>query len=165
MTQRASVFAVAALGAVLVVAILVLPDPDLCPNAAATRDAEATAVRVTAKLELGRDVAAGCRTLTDAAAVVAALNRRPPEPKSAAAAELALTREERPYREVINWVVVALAENPAEREAALDRLEAEFRQVRPGEEPLPEPDPAAVEALLARARERLDTVERRSHGP
>jgi hypothetical protein len=158
MTQRVSVFGVAALEAVLVVAILVLPDPDLCPNPAATRDAEAAAVRVTAKFELARDVAAGRRTLTEAAALVAALNRQAPEPKSVAAAELALTREERPYREVIDWVVVALATNPAEQAAALDRLETELRQLRPGEGPLPEPDPAAVDELLARARERLTGV-------
>jgi hypothetical protein len=153
-------FVTPSLACVLVIAIVALPDPDAPSGAVTTREGEFIALRATAKLDLARDVAAGRRTLVEAATLVAALNRRPPAPTPAALSDDLLPPDELACREVIDWVTVALGENPGRQAATVSRLEAEWTQTRnlPGGVQLCDPDPAEVDGLLTAARSRLATV-------
>jgi hypothetical protein len=141
---------------VVLLAVLVRrPDPE--PTAAPTATAEARALHLWAKLQLARDVAASRRNLMEAAALFGALERRPPAPLPVLEPDPAVPAAERLCVEVIDWVARQLSERPAERMAAVARLEAELRQARdqPGGVRLPDPDAGQLEDLLDRTRARL----------
>jgi hypothetical protein len=125
-------------------------------------------LRLVAKGLIARDVAAGRRSLVEAAALFRELDRLPP-----ASIELARldevdaslpipgqTEEERLCRHVLAYVRAALAGGEPDRaEAALTRLADEFfaeRRVR-GAIQLPAPDSGeSVREVLARAREAFE---------
>jgi hypothetical protein len=141
-----------------------LPIPD--PPAVQPRDAatEAVVLRVLAKGLLALDVAAGRRSLFEAAALVRELDRRPPAPARPGPGWLdptlriaADTEAGRLCRQVVAAVRAELGAEPDRAAAAAARLEAEFlRELRQrGAVRLPDPPPGAVEELLRRARAHL----------
>jgi hypothetical protein len=126
---------------------------------------------VYARNRLARDVAAGRRSLRQAAGLVRDLRRRyPGMPRLSLEARdwsrhlPAGTEEERLYLEVI-WCVRVVDGDPpdaARLEAVTARLEGEFWEARcaHGAIELPEVPPAAVEALLEQARAAERAVRR-----
>jgi hypothetical protein len=109
--------------------------------------------------QLALDVAHDRRPLVDAAALFAELDRQTPEapdPCRLPPYDSLPTREERLCRRVIAWVdhCLWIAGRPAERQAAVARLDEELRRLQE-QGPIRLPDPASlepVEPLLKKAR-------------
>jgi hypothetical protein len=161
---------------VLVTALLVCrwPEPG-GPPPPAEADPEAAApvpdivpLRLRAKDALSREVAAGRRSLVEAAALFRELNRLPPEPTKPSRVDPFLTipadtEEGWLCRQVVEHVRVALHREPERAAAAVARLEAEFFAELQAHGTIRLPDPAALEPvhdLLERARARLAEKQR-----
>ena len=147
------------IGALTVVLCRRPPEPD--PPAEYSRDAatEAVVLRAAAKGLLALDVAAGRRTLFEAAALFRELDRLPPEPDPPPGFDPTLripadTEEGRLCRQVVTAVQAELGAEPDRAAEAVARLEAEFFQElrRRGAVRLPDPPPDSVEELLRQAR-------------
>ena len=167
-------------GAVAVVCCPRTPDPaEVTPpaetEALAEGVPEAAVLRVNAKKLIAREVAAGRRSLVEAAALFGALNRLPPRSTDLARQDLhhdwalrvpARTEEERLCRQVVEWVDgLRRSESPESVAATVARLTAEFREElrRHGAIRLPDPSslPSAKE-LLDQARKAMTEVERKA---
>jgi hypothetical protein len=149
------------LAAVSVGLVVCSPRPDQ-PVIALTYDEAPTGDRVVfllAMVQLAWDVADNRRSLVEAAALFAELDRRRPEAPDLSRLtpyDTLPTREERLCRRVIAWVdaTLRIAERPTESQAAVARLEQAFRRLQE-QGPIRLPDPASlepVEELLKRAR-------------
>jgi hypothetical protein len=127
---------------------------------AATADVETRSVLTCAKLRLAHDVAAGRRTLWEAAALFGALNRQSPAPKSVVELTPSVPAAEQLCREVVGLVAFVLAEQPPKQAAVIAELEAELQQARnqPGGVQLSEPSVEVVGELITHARDRLGLV-------
>jgi hypothetical protein len=135
--------------------------PPLPADVAAPRP-RAAALRSIAKKRIADDVAAGRRTLVEAAALFGALNRLPPTALDPSIGDAqysqmpapARTDEERLCRQVITWVEnILLREAPDRAEPVVTRLREEYAAALCGG-PIRLPAPATLEAvgdLLARA--------------
>jgi hypothetical protein len=168
--QDHSALAVAAVGG-LVFALDRLAPPDA---AAPTDDAAGWAavefhpplpgvvfLRCRAKELLAEEVAAGRRSLWEAAALFGALNRLPPEPGGPLAfedAEVSIptaTEAGRLCSQVARWVLIRPGRSLAESRAAVARLVTEFRAELRARGGIRLPDPAGLEpaeSLIARVR-------------
>jgi hypothetical protein len=133
---------------------------------------EVQALRLVAKDRIARDTADGRLSLLQAAALFRELNKLPPAPAQPTRVDSSLdipadTEEAWLCRQVAAHVRVALRADPARAEAAVARLEAEFRarSRTAGALRLPGPPPGeAVDELLRQARARL-AEQQRGHGP
>jgi hypothetical protein len=147
-------------------------EPVVPPRAAARADGWPAAVvlRAIAKDQLARDVAAGRRSLPEAAALFRELNRLPPVPTDSAdlsEADLSMpipgrTDEERYCQRVVTHVQAALHHDPDRAAAVVARLAAEFREELDRHGAIGLPDPAALEpvqGLLQRAGESLTEAQ------
>jgi hypothetical protein len=125
---------------------------------------ETVPLRVFAKRLIADDVAAGRRSLVEAAAMFGVLNRLPPAlpdypPAGVTNPDIPIptsTADERLCWQVVSWVRSVLAPRPREADAAAARLAAEFRGVLRSGGVLRLPDPSSLEspaALMDRARE------------
>ncbi len=139
---------------------------------------ETVPLRVLAKQLLAREAAEGRRSLLEAAALYGALNRIPPETAPVAPELQSLfapklsaplpgdTEEERLCQQVIAHLNAVLSDQPlSERQAAVDRLEAQFREElrRHGGIRLPDPSSLTpVEQLFEQIRKGLTPAERQA---
>jgi hypothetical protein len=145
------------------------PGPEAPPPPAgeAEPSPEIVASRLIAKGQIAEDVAAGRRSLVEAAALFGALNRLPPlAPDPTLRDEWyppplrvpIRTNAERLCRQVADWVTPRLWEKDPAREAeVVARLEAEFREELRAHGAIRLPDPSAltpVQELLDAARAR-----------
>jgi hypothetical protein len=128
------------------------------------------ALRIVAKYRVVRDVIAGRFSLLEGAALFGALNRMPPQSASLSLLDRQSprlgfhphTNEERLCRQVMEFVVHELAEEPDRQKTALARLQAEFRAELRMQRNIQLPDPSrlfSVEELLEEAR--ADLAEQR----
>jgi hypothetical protein len=144
------------------------PGPEAPPPPAGEAEPlpEIVASRLIAKGQIAEDVAAGRRSLVEAAALFGALNRLPPLAPDPALREWyppplrvpIRTDEERLCQQVADWVTRRFWEKGPAREAeVVVRLEAEFREERRAHGAIRLPDPSAltpVQELLDAARAR-----------
>jgi hypothetical protein len=134
---------------------------------------EAAALRMLAKRHIARDVAAGRRSLVEAAALFRALNspaqadalsRDDPHPWALTAP--ARTDDERLCRQVVEWVgALRLTESPEYAAAAVARVNAEYREELRQHGAIRLPDPAGLptaEELLEKVRATMTERERKT---
>jgi hypothetical protein len=132
-------------------------EPDWPPPAEspATLITETAVVRLRAKKQIALDVAAGRRTLVEAAALFRALNRLPPETTEPTGPDNPThpwvltdpvhTEEEQMCREVVEWVYSSLGGESEElAKSAVARLTADFRNELRRHGAIRFPDPSAV---------------------
>jgi hypothetical protein len=135
-------------------------EPVECLSSGAERQAlEVVLLRTTAKSRIARDVIAGRLSLLQAAALFGALNEVSPQSQSESyrCRFSQDTDEELLCRQVLGYVGCDLDEEPDRREAAMVRLEADFKEQRKnGAIRLSEVlGSTPVENLLAQARVEL----------
>ncbi len=134
---------------------------------------ETVALRSLAKRQLAREAAEGRRSLLEAAALFGELNRLPPEtppvrpdPAEPPAPLPGGTEAERLCQQVVAFARVALADRPpAEAQAAVARLVAEFRAElgRHGAVRLPDPSCLTpVHEILEQVRQATTAAERQA---
>jgi hypothetical protein len=169
-------------GALVVVFCPHVPDPaeGITPpetEALAEGFPETVVLRVAAKRQIAREVAAGRRSLVEAAALFGALNRLPPETARLSLSDAypsplsapAQTEDERLCRQVIEWVDYMLRTESDERAAAgVARLNEEFQENLRRHGTVRLPDPSALppaQEILAWVRGALTEAERRALVP
>lgn len=127
---------------------------------------EIVTLRSGARDQIARDVIAGRLSLVQAASLFGALNRIPPQSPKLSILDLQVSRlrvqartdDERLCRQVVECVGWELAEEPDRADAALARLEAEFKEELRKEGTIRLPSPLTlvpVEKLLEQARAEL----------
>jgi hypothetical protein len=123
--------------------------------------------------QLAREVAAGQRSLVEAAALFRELNRLSPDVSALTTPDFdpsplsdpVHTKEERLCRQVVQWVdTLRLVASPEYADAAVARLNAEYRELRKhGEIRLPDSSSLpSNQTLLEFARKAMPEVERRA---
>jgi hypothetical protein len=141
------------------------PPPDVL-GAGSSAVSETRQLRQIAKSQLVREVAAGRRSLREAAALSAALDELSPKvapPPAYPGAPLAV--EERLCRRIID--MIEGRPDIADSATVVFRLERELRSAlsQPGGLRLPEPDAIQVKVLMAQARHRLPEWRFGAHRP
>jgi hypothetical protein len=127
---------------------------------------EVVALRSTAREQIAREVIAGRLSLVQAAALFGALNRIPPQSPNLSVVDMhasrlrirARTDNERLCRQVVECVGSELATEPDREQAAVARLQAEFKEELRKTGTIRLPDPLTVmpvEQLLEQARAEL----------